>query len=208
MCLVLLDLSAAFDTVDHTIFQQRLEKELSATGTVLSWINSYLTNCTQWVAIGDPNTDGARSDKISLSFGVPQESALSPILFTLYTCPLGHFCKKHNVLHHLYDDGQQIYLSFCPGPTGMQSRKPAPVGPQESCLSRIESCISDIRKWMTHNMFKLNDEKTEFIIFGTRQQLKKVTDISVHIGNTEVVLVGSVRNLGFFMDKLLKTLTM
>ena len=71
MCLVMLDLSAAFDTVDHTILLQRLEKVFSVTCTVLSWIKSYLTNCTQWVVIGDPNTNGARSDKIGLSFGVP-----------------------------------------------------------------------------------------------------------------------------------------
>ena len=47
MCLVLLDLSAAFDTIDHTILPLRLEKELGVTGTVLSWIKLFLTNCTQ-----------------------------------------------------------------------------------------------------------------------------------------------------------------
>ena len=159
MCLILLDLSAAFDTVDHTILLLRLEKEHSVTGTVLSWIKSYSTKCMQWVVIGDPNTDGARSDKISVSFGVLKGSALSPILFTLYTCPLGHICKKHNVLYHLYADNKQIYLSFCPGPTGMQSGQQGTVGPQESCQSRIESCMSEIRKWMTPNMLKLNDGK-------------------------------------------------
>ena len=92
----------------------------------------YLTNCTQSVVIGDPNADGARSDKISLPFGVPQGSVLVPILFTLYTCPLGHICKKHHVLYHLYDDDQQIYLSFYPGPTGMQLGQPGTVGVQES----------------------------------------------------------------------------
>ena len=129
MCLVLLDLSAAFDTVDHAILLQWLEREFSVTGTVLSTIKSYLTNHTQWVVIGDPNTDGAKSNKVSLSFGVPQGSVLGPILFTLYTCPPGNICKKHNVLCHLYGDDQQIYLSFCPGPTGMQSGQPETIGP-------------------------------------------------------------------------------
>ena len=146
--------------MDYTILLQRLEKELSVTGTVLSWIKSYLPNHTQWVVIDDPNTDGARLDKISLSFGVPQGSVLSPILFTLYTCPLGCICKKHNVLYHLYADDQQIYISSCTEPTQMQ---PDTVGPQESCLSRIESCISEIIKWMTHNMLKHYVEKKNWI---------------------------------------------
>ena len=161
-------------------------------------------NHTQQVVIGDPNTDGARSDKISLSFGVLQGSVLGPILFTLFTCPLGHICKKHNVLYHLYADDQQIYLSFHPGPTGMQSGQLGTVGHKESCLSWMESCISEIRKWMTHNLLQLNDEKTEFIIFSTRQQLKRVTAIQACMGKTEVVLVESVWNLGFFKVKLLK----
>ena len=203
MCLVLLHLSAAFDTVDHTIILQRWEMELGVTGTVLSWIKSYLTNCTQWVVIGDPIIDGVRSDKISLSFWVLQGSVLNPIHFMLYTCPLGYICKKQNVLYLLYTDDQQIYLTFHPGSTRMQSGQPGTVDPQESCLSRIENWTSEIRKWITHNMLKL-DDKTEFIIFGTRQQLKKVTNIQLCIENTEVVPVETVRNLGFFRDKLLK----
>ena len=167
MCLVS-DLSAAFGTVDHTILLQRLEKELSVTRTVLSWIKLYLTDSIQWVVIGDPNTDGDRSDKISLSFGVPKGSVLSPILFALYTCQLCCIYKKHNVLYHLYVDDQQIYLTFHPGSIGMQLGQPGTVGSHESCLSRIESCILEIRKWMTHNMLKFNDDKTKFIIFGTR----------------------------------------
>ena len=86
----------------------------------------------------------------------------------------------------------------------MQLGQQSTVGPQAFCLSRIESCVSDIRMWMTHNKLKLNDDKTEFIIFSTRQQLKKVTDVQVCIGNTEIVPIESVRNLRFFMDKLLK----
>ena len=139
---------------------------------------------------------------------MPQGSVLSSVLFMLHTYPLGHICKKHNILYHLYADDQQIYLSYHPRPIGMQLGQPGTLGPQESCLSRIESCISEIRQWMTHNKLKLNDDKTKFIIFGTRQLLRKVIDIWVCIGNTEVVPVESVRNLRFFMDKLLKMLIM
>ena len=87
----------------------------------------------------------------------------------------------------------------------MQLGQQSTVGPQASCLFRIESCISEIRKWITHNKPELNDYQIKFIIFSTRQELKKVTDVWVHIGNMEVVPVESVRNLGFFMDKLLNS---
>ena len=71
-CLVLLDLSAAFDTVDHKILLERLENYFGITGTALQWIRSYLTNRSQRVVIGDTNTTGAKSSSISLECGVPQ----------------------------------------------------------------------------------------------------------------------------------------
>ena len=84
MCLVLLDLSAVFDMVDHKILLERLENYFGVTGVALRWIKSYLTNQLQRVIIGDTNTNGAKSNSIRLEFGVPQGSALGPILFTLH----------------------------------------------------------------------------------------------------------------------------
>ena len=57
---------------------------------------------------------------------------------------------------------------------------------------------------MANNMLKLNDEKTEFIIFGTHQQLAKISDINITIGSTKIHPVEEVRNLRYFTDKLLK----
>ena len=86
---------------------------------------------------------------------------------------------------------------FKPGPTRMQS-------PQDDCILWIERYIEEIRNWMTINMLKLNDDKTEFIIFGTHQQLKKIDHITIGIGSRNTVPIEHVRNLGFFMDKLFK----
>ena len=88
-----------------------------------------------------------------------QGSVLRPILFTLYTCPLGEICRSHGVTYHLYADDQQLYLSF--HPSGMSSCV--------TCLEHLEACIAEIRQWMSMNMLKVNDNKTEFIVFGNQQ---------------------------------------
>ena len=91
MCLVLLDLSAAFDTVSHSLLLNRLQYRFRFTDTILEWIGSYLSGRTQQVVI-----DGAegQSDPVTLNFGVLQGSVLGPILFTLFMSPLGRFVSE------------------------------------------------------------------------------------------------------------------
>ena len=194
-CLILLNLSAAFDTVDHTILLDRLEKTFGIKGTALKWITSFLTGRTQQVAIGDLGTDlGVTSDPVTMTCGVPQDSVLGPILFTLYTVPLGRICSKHHISYHLYADDAQLYLTF----------KPNRNGSKEACIHGLKNCINKIRKWMCMNLLKLNDGKTEFIILGTQQQIQKIGHTSIQIGEDLVTPVDMVQNLGFFMDKYLK----
>ena len=169
-CLILLDLLAAFDTIDHTILLSRLETTFGIKDTALKWIASFLTGRTQQVAIGDLGTDlGATSDPVTLTFSVPQRSVLGPILFTLYTVPLGNICRKHHISYHLYADDTQLYLTF------KQNRN----GSKEECIHSLENCINEIRDWMCINLLKLNDGKTEFIILGTQQQLQKISHINI-----------------------------
>ena len=82
--LVLLDLSAAFDTLDHTILLNRLRDNFGLSGTVLEWFESYLTFRTQSVMINN-----VQSEPQTLLYGVPQGSVLGPLCYTLYTTPLG-----------------------------------------------------------------------------------------------------------------------
>ena len=161
------------------------------TGTVINWITSYLLGRLQKVVVGDAN-----SSAVPLSCGVPQGSILGPILFTLYTTPLGKICNTHAVTYHLYADNQQLYLAF----------KPSNAGAKEQCTEQLQGCIADIHKWMSANMLKLNDEKTELIMFGTNHQLKKMESIStrIAIGNTNLLSVNHVHNLVFLMDNTLK----
>ena len=97
--LVLLDLSAAFDTIDHSILLNRLHKRYGITGTTLSWFEAYLTDRCQVIEL-----NGESSDEIWLQFGVPQGSVLGPLLFTSYTAPLGEIACRHGVELHLYAD--------------------------------------------------------------------------------------------------------
>ena len=131
VCLVLLDLSAAFDTVDHQILLERLKNMFGLTGTVINWITSYLLGRLQKVVVGNAN-----SSAVPLSCGEPQGSILGPTLFMLYTTPLSKIYNKHAVTYHLYADDQQLYLSF----------KPSNAGPKEQCIKQLQVCIADICK--------------------------------------------------------------
>ena len=145
-CLVLLDLSVAFDTVDHDLLLNRLHIRYGFDGTILNWISSYLRSRTQQVLIGD-NTF---SKPTQLKCGVLQGSVLGPILFTLFTAPLEDICRKHGINFQSSTDDQQNYLSFKPSNTNSIAK----------CKQSLEACIKDICKWMRTNKLKLNDEKT------------------------------------------------
>ena len=105
--------------------------------------------------------NGTLSDKIDLEYGFPQGSKIGPFGFKLYTKFLAAIAKKHKVHLHLYADDTQLYLPFDP-----QNSKFA--------TKQIEACIAEIKSWMGSNFLKLNDEKTEFILFGSEHDLKAI----------------------------------
>ena len=144
----LLDLSAAFDTIDHSILFNCLKDWFGVDGTVLMWIKSYLTSHRQKVKLGNSFLYA-----FSLPYGVPQGSVLGPLLFTLYTTPHSHIISSFNVTDHLYANDTQIYLA-------LDSRN-------FNCS--IAECLACIQKWMGGVRLKLNPEKTEFTVIGNRQ---------------------------------------
>ena len=181
--LVLLDMSSAFDTVDHEILIQRLETKFGFKGTVLAWFSSYLNGRQQRVLVND-----SLSDIFELNCGVPQGSCLGPLLFTLY------IIDRHLPDIHAYADDSQLYISF----------NPNSVNDQEAAILAIQQCIDELHLWMTRDKLMFNDGKTEIVLVGTSQQLKKVGINTMKICNTEITPVDVVRDLGVWLDSRLR----
>ena len=112
MCLVMLDLSATFDTVNHHLLFNRLKYRSGVCDLALSWLESYLSNRTQCVVIQNEDGCTAQSSKKPLTQGIPQGSLLRPILFHLFVAPLGELCRTNGVSFQGYADDTQNDLSF------------------------------------------------------------------------------------------------
>ena len=179
--LVLLDLSAAFDTIDHDNLFYILEIYVGMGGSAQRLIRSYFCKRTQRVQI-----DGILSDFASLFCGVPQGSVLGPMKFCLYLLPLGAILRHHNIGYHIYADDTQLHISFkCKDPL--------------ESLTKLNLCISDIRVWMIKNELKIN----EFITFRSPLLKQNLSGLSVSVADMQVSQSSRVRDLGVVFDQYL-----
>ena len=183
--LVLLDLSAAFDTIDHDILLHRLENGYGIKRTALNWFKSYLSNRTQSVIIND-----TCSNKKKLRYGVPQGSKLGPLLFNAYIAPLSEIAKRNDIEDENHADDEQLILSFKPNPAECLRAK-----------CKIEICINEIRDFLLKNKLCNNGEKTEFIIVGRKSQLAKVNLQNLQINNCTIRISDKIKNLGVIFDR-------
>lgn len=152
--LCLLDLSAAFDTIDHDILLARLERTFGINGIALNWFKSYLTDRYQTVVVG-----GVKSDTHIVRFGVPQGSVLGPVLFTIYMQPLSKVITKFNLLYQFYADDTQLFEAVN-------------LDDINNLSVRISHCLIEIKDWMGQNRLMLNDNKTEILTCG-RQSIMR-----------------------------------
>jgi len=183
-CLLgLLDLSAAFDTVDYDILWSRLEITFGVKGSALQWFKSYLSDRTQVVRIA-----GCCSTASKLRCGVPQGSILGPLLFLLYVSPVTDIIKRHGLWSHCYADDTQIYFYCAPD--------------HMDCLvSVFSTCIAELEDWMSANRLKLNCDKTEIVWVASRGRFRTMQTPSVSVGNTVISPSSGARNLGVFFDR-------
>ena len=170
--LFLLDMSAAFDTVDHGKLLEVLEGRFGVKGSVLDWFASYLQTRTYRV-----NVEGELSRIIHLICGVPQGSLLGPVLFLLYIEELQDLVKPFGLRIKLYADDSQLYISLVP--TDEEN--------WNAVKERIEECLLSVKTWMSEHWLKCNEAKTEFLLLGKNSALDKlVFQPTVDFGGVEI----------------------
>ena len=140
---VFLDLSAAFDTISHSVLINRL-CSIGVHGTALSWFKSYMTSRKQAVYINNSS-----SSYCNVDYGVPQGSTLGPILFLVYMRPLGEVIKQHSITYHMFADDTQLHIRFKPNIEQCSNAKIA-----------METCIGAVHQWLSDNGLFLNSSKT------------------------------------------------
>jgi len=109
----------------------------------------------------------------------------------MYSKPIGEICKRHNMLYHCYADDSQVYLVI------------EPIDSWTDISMRLEACIADISTWMKINLLKLNQDKTELIIFAPKHRVKELGNCQLVLDGTIVTDVTCVKNLGVYLDKSL-----
>ena len=185
--IVSLDLSAAFNTVNHTILLDVLKGYFGISELALTWISSYLSSRKFLVQIGH-----LTSKTVEIDFSVPQDSILGPILLNCYASTLMEIIpeRKDSFLSG-YADHHAIIHSFSPDNNNINIKQ------------IIESDIGKIKTWMEESQLKMNDAKTEFIVIGTSSSLWTNTLDNIEIGNIKIHQSSKIKFLGVFLDEKL-----
>ena len=156
--LTLLNLSAAFDTLDHSILLTRLHDMFGISGKAFEWFSSYLSDRFQSVSI-----NSQVSSQKKLHYRVLQGSVLGPKLFTLYTQPLSDIISQRKCNHHIFADDTQLHKSSAPSDF-------------HSLIHDIEQWVDSVGSWITCNRLKLNNDKTEALVVGSRRRVSVSQD--------------------------------
>ena len=184
--LVLLDLSAAFDTVAHPLLLDQLHR-IGIRGNAHRWMTSYLPERTQLVRVGKHT-----SRCVDLCSGVPQGSVLGPLLFSIYCLWLDDIFKRHQLQYHMYADDTQLYVEF---PRDQQVTATA-------ATNRIALCTADVKTWMASHNLLLNEQKTEVVVIAapTRSRVHRPVVVAIYVCGVSVTPKPSIRDIGVEID--------
>ena len=152
-------------------------------GLPLAWIRSYLEGRSFQVQVGM-----ALSQPIDVPYAVPQGSLLGPVLFICYIATLNDIIQGTPVSMLGYTDDHVVYKSFLPMD-------------ESSALEGLTEVIIRIRNWMKHSSLKMNDSKTDIVIFGTHSQCNKITTTAMEVGETPVNISSELNYLGVLLDQ-------
>ena len=178
--LVSLDLSAAFDTLDHNILIHILNRHFNISDLALSWFRSYLFQRSQFVKMDN------FSSLTSLNSGVPQGSVLGPILFSLYKSLMCSIIVQHDLLFHQFADDITLF-------TGVFHPDSSPT------LLKLSSCLSALNSWFPQ--LKLNPTKSEVMFVGSSRLLAKYNLPSVvTLDGTTLPISSKLKILGVTLD--------
>ena len=183
IALVALDLSAAFDMVNHNLLWVILGSCFGIDGIPLAWIKLYLNNRSFQVLMGS-----AVLDPIEVPYAVPQGSLLGPVLFICYISTLDDIIQGTSTSLLGCADNHAVYDRFLPTDAFV-------------ALKHLPEVTKKIRNWMRQSFLKMNDSKTEIVIFGTQNQCNKITTMAIEVGETSVNFSQELPYLGVLLDK-------
>ena len=182
-----IDLSAAFDTVDHSILLSVLSNKFNIKGAAMKWFDSYLRPRSCRVNIGEKY-----SEDMDLQFSVPQGSCAGPILYLAYASTMKGVIPSDIQLHGYADD----HITKCSFKSNDQKE-------EKNAIINLENCANNIKKWMDGNRLRMNTTKTDFIMFGNLTQLAKCTTSNLCVNGDNVKGSEKVKYLGTWLDKQL-----
>ena len=176
---VLLDMSKAFDSVDHQILLRKLQDVGASTG-VLQWFKSYLTNRYQVVRI-----HSTVSNPIPIEYGVPQGSIQGPLSFRIYVNDLPE--APRNCSTECYVDDTKLFVSFHSQDT-------------QRIVEEMNEDLLGVRNWCFRNRLLLNPDKMKLIVFGSRQMTSKLHEFRLSLLGKDISPVQSAKDLGVILD--------
>ena len=183
--MLVIDLSAAFDTVDIDKMLHILKSDIGVSGTALAWFESFLRGRKQQVLIGQ-----SLSEFHEVSFGVPQGSVLGPVLFNIYIRSLFDVIKNCGFSTSGYADDNNALQSF------------ALHFQYDLIKFQLPELMSQIKVWMNEHFLKLNPDKTEIIVFTPENLRGKPLINGAFIDGDCIRFSNTIKTLGFNLDRL------